>query len=101
MTQLMYPMIERLTGKTYELYVRETILEPLGMSSSTYWASKAGDDLALGFQARHGPDGIETKMMALHHPFVVLGKESGISTVRLISTIEDMVGLHRCLTADV
>jgi CubicO group peptidase (beta-lactamase class C family) len=85
------PLIEKLSGKSYDQYVRETIFQPLGMECSVFSAEEAGDDLAMGYQAIHTECGTDDHLLEVKHSLDRLGGSFGMSCSRLITTITDMV----------
>lgn len=91
--QLVQPIIESLTGKGFEAYVREAVLDPLGMTSTGFSAAEAGEDLAVGYQIQHGAavTGENDKLMTLRHGYDGLGNVGAMATLRMISTVEDTV----------
>jgi CubicO group peptidase (beta-lactamase class C family) len=86
------PVIEALSGKPFEQYIKEEIFEPLGMVSSGYSAREAGADLPTGYQAIHNEQGLENRLLEISHALDRLGGSFGMTSGRLITTIEDMVG---------
>lgn len=85
------PLIERITGIAFDQYVKEAILDPLGMYASGYSVEQAGEAIATGHQAIHNEDGIDEHLLKLKHPYDGLGGTFGMASSRLITTIEDMV----------
>ena len=85
------PLIERITGIAFDQYVKEAILDPLGMYASGYSVEQAGEAIATGHQAIHNEDGIDEHLLKLKHPYDGLGGSFGMASSRLITTIEDMV----------
>lgn len=86
-------IIEKITGRPYREYVKSTILLPLGMNSTGWSVEEAGEDMALGWQARHTPEGLDERLMWLKHPYDVLGQQVAVASIRMVSTVGDMVSL--------
>ena len=100
--QLTYPLMERLTKCPFDDYIRRTILQPLGMTHTGWLVEEAGEELALGYQARYTPQGIEDLLMEIRCGHDALGGESGMASLRMITTIGDTASpiLNRSYEAD-
>jgi len=85
------PIIERLTDMAFEEFVQEAIFEPLGMSSTGFWARDTNNEMAAGFQTRRYAEGLRDGMLRVEHAFDKMGKDVGMASMRMITTSEDMV----------
>jgi len=56
---LLGTIIERVTGQTYESYVQEWILQPLGMNRSVFFVEELGDDNHSTLYAAKEKDGVK------------------------------------------
>lgn len=90
---LVYDIVEKLTGKPFERYVQRNILIPLGITSGTFSAAEAGDDLAMGSQPRLGLGTERPKVMKIPHGWDELGPEVTVASMRLILSLQDLVRL--------
>lgn len=89
--QIIYTIIERLTGKSFERCVREAIFDPLGMASTGFSAADAGEDFASGYRAVHTPTGMREGLMPVVYGLDNQGEQMGMAAGRIISTVEDLV----------
>ena len=75
-------IIEKVSGKTYEEYLKETIFEPLGMNHTYYCStSKVVKDKAYGYD--YSPGGLQQKQYLSHNWPYAAGS--------LCSTTEDLL----------
>lgn len=89
--QMTYPLIERLTGKPFEQYIRETVLQPIGMENTVWSVEAAGQEMALGHQLRYTSEGVDARLMRIKCEHDKLGKVCGMASLRMITTIGDVV----------
>jgi CubicO group peptidase (beta-lactamase class C family) len=83
-------LIERLTGQPFRAYLRERILEPLGMTATTFDPTEAGPE-PLPIEGAFGPAGVplEAKVAA----FIALAMPGG----GLWSTTDDIAAFGRAM----
>jgi CubicO group peptidase (beta-lactamase class C family) len=82
---LLGAIIEQVSGRSYEEFLRERIFEPLGMSKTGLALTYSEDPPAPGFEMM--PDGVE-KMVDPREMPIHLSKATSAGSI--ISTIEDM-----------
>jgi CubicO group peptidase (beta-lactamase class C family) len=85
---LLGAIIEKVSGKTYEAFVRENIFEPLGMSQSYY-----GSDRAIVPRRAKGYDGRNGEFQNADYLSMTLPYAAG----SLLSTVDDLSKWDRAL----
>jgi len=93
---LLGAIVERLTGKSYEAYLREALFEPAGMEQTGYllpaWKP---ENLAQGYRDGEKWGTVLGRPMASDGPYWGLRANGGIH-----STLGDMLRWHRALEGD-
>ncbi|NLT71007.1 MAG: beta-lactamase family protein [Verrucomicrobiaceae bacterium] len=73
-------LLERINGKPYEVLLRETIFEPLGMSSS--FVQRTPDSIPAEFRDRLATPHSKGRAVSLWHFDSLCGAGAGVSTAR-------------------
>ncbi|MDB4905407.1 MAG: hypothetical protein JWO05_191 [Gemmatimonadetes bacterium] len=91
---LLAAIIEQLTGKTYDAYVRDAILAPLGLRKTGFlFPNFASDELAHGYFATGKDNGtMLSRAHAADGPYWNLRGNGG-----MLSTVEDMHAFYSAL----
>ena len=85
-------LVERLTGQRFPDYLRRRILDPLGMSATTFDPSDPGPP-AVAIEGQLGPAGLDRDEVA--RTFVALEMPGG----GLWSTVDDLIRFGRAILA--
>ncbi len=92
-------IIEVVSGKPYEVFLQERLLDPLGMKDTTFWPDEAGSRrLAKAYKPGPGRSGLaETTIAQLTHPLTDRTRRHPYPGGGLFSTASDVGSFCRMI----
>ncbi len=90
-------LVERLSGQPFDAYLREHVLDPLGMSDTRYYVPEEDRQRLSGGYTRTGPGALTQRADAEAHAFNINPQTLTPGGFGLISTLDDYMTFARML----